>query len=255
MLAVQLDDAAVFLKERWKARLAAVFGRAGHARPPAARGAQTRARRLDPATPLWMMPHTGSSVHLAPGGAARLQCADCAGACQDPGFRFQAAAVIRRAAVGAFPTTAGAPVAAGFAGQLARILLAAADAAIAALDTDPPAARRLHLGPGQCGSRIRHPLCGALPGLGTLIDMPVKSLPGPRHAAVVVAASCWERFGVSPGHEDEAYLRMYPGGQSGMPLSPAPNFRAGFHAWAFGEPVQFLPGVADAVLTLVPDPP
>jgi len=89
--------------------------------------------------------------------------------------------------------------------------------------------------------RIRHPLSGALPYLARLLDMPALELPGdhdmPRVQDGAFGAS--ERFAVSPGEEAQGYLHI-AGGQSGHPLSP--YYRAGFDAWAAGEPLPFLPG-------------
>jgi penicillin amidase len=100
--------------------------------------------------------------------------------------------------------------------------------------------------------RIRHPLSRALPRLSRLIDMPTLELPGdrnmPRVQDDIQGAS--ERFAVSPGRESEGYLHL-PGGQSGHPLSPF--YRAGFMAWARGEPLPFLPGPAEHTLTMTPD--
>jgi len=100
--------------------------------------------------------------------------------------------------------------------------------------------------------RIQHPLSHALPFLAPLLDMPAVELPGdhnmPRVQEGAFGAS--ERFAVSPGHEDQAYFHM-PGGQSGHPLSP--YYRAGFMAWAHGEPLPFLPGKPEHTLTLQPD--
>ena len=99
--------------------------------------------------------------------------------------------------------------------------------------------------------RIQHPLSRALPILAPLLDMPTVELPGdhdmPRVQEGAFGAS--ERFAVSPGHEDQAYFHM-PGGQSGHPLSP--YYRAGFMAWARGEPLPFLPGIAEHTLMLQP---
>ena len=82
--------------------------------------------------------------------------------------------------------------------------------------------------------------------------MPAVELPGdhdmPRVQDGATGAS--ERFGVSPGHEDQGYFHM-PGGQSGHPLSP--YYRAGFLEWAHGQPLPFLPGMAQHTLTLQPD--
>jgi len=99
--------------------------------------------------------------------------------------------------------------------------------------------------------RIRHPLSAALPGGERFLDMPSVELPGdhnlPRVQDGPFGAS--ERFAVSPGHEDEAYLEL-PGGQSGHPLSP--YYRAGFMGWAQGQPLPFLPGPTEHTLTLSP---
>jgi penicillin G amidase len=99
--------------------------------------------------------------------------------------------------------------------------------------------------------RIRHPLSAALPGLAGFLDMPTLLLPGdqdmPRVQEGAFGAS--ERFAISPGHEDQAYLTL-PGGQSGHPLSP--YYRAGFLGWARGEPLPLLPGPAQHSLTLTP---
>ncbi len=100
--------------------------------------------------------------------------------------------------------------------------------------------------------RIRHPLSGALPGLARFLDMPTLELPGdqdmPRVQAGDFGAS--ERFAISPGHEDQAYLTL-PGGQSGHPLSP--YYRAGFLGWARGEALPLLPQAAQHALTLTPN--
>ncbi len=111
--------------------------------------------------------------------------------------------------------------------------------------------------PGQCtwGARnrvaLRHPLSRALPWLAPLLDMPVTELPGdndmPRVQVGAFGAS--ERFAVSPGREAEGYLQL-PGGPSGHPLSP--YYRAGFDDWAQGRPTPFLPGPAQHKLLLLP---
>jgi len=99
--------------------------------------------------------------------------------------------------------------------------------------------------------RIRHPLSRALPWLGFLLDTPPEELPGdsnmPRVQGPTFGAS--ERFAVSPGREKDGYLHM-PGGESGHPLSP--HYRDGNEAWAKGEPTPFLPGKAVHSLTLHP---
>jgi penicillin amidase len=100
--------------------------------------------------------------------------------------------------------------------------------------------------------QIRHPLSRALPWLAWLLDMPSLQLPGDHDMPRVQEGTAFgasERFAVSPGHESEGYLH-FPGGQSGHPLSA--YYRAGFMAWARGEPLPFLPGPAQHTLTLTP---
>ena len=99
--------------------------------------------------------------------------------------------------------------------------------------------------------RVRHPLSGALPVLAPLLDMPVVELAGdhdmPRVQDGPFGAS--ERFAVTPGLESQGYLDI-AGGQSGHPLSP--YYRAGFQEWAEGTPVAFLPGTSAHRLLLTP---
>ncbi|HXC01604.1 MAG TPA: penicillin acylase family protein [Opitutaceae bacterium] len=131
------------------------------------------------------------------------------------------------------------------------LLLAAADAVMDELH---------HKGvpPEQAtwGSRnlahIQHPFSRFLPGpLARLLDLPADELPGdadmPRVQGPQFGAS--ERFVVSPGHEDEGIFEM-PGGQSGHPLSPF--YRAGHAAWVHGDPTPFLPGKTEHTLVLSP---
>jgi penicillin amidase len=98
---------------------------------------------------------------------------------------------------------------------------------------------------------IRHPLFGAIPLVGRLLDMSRDQLPGdanmPRFQTPDFGAS--ERMIVSPGHEDHGIFHM-PCGQSGHPLSPF--YRAGHRAWVRGEATPFLPGPTVHTLTLFP---
>ncbi len=99
---------------------------------------------------------------------------------------------------------------------------------------------------------ICHPLAAALPGpLHSLLCMPADQLRGdsnmPRVAGPDFGAS--ERMVVSPGHEIDGIIEM-PAGQSGNPLSPF--WGAGHDAWVQGKPTPFLPGKRVHVLTLVP---
>ncbi len=98
---------------------------------------------------------------------------------------------------------------------------------------------------------MRHPLSRAVPTLGRWLDMPRQALPGDSHMPRVQSPG-WgasERLAVSPGREDEGYFHM-PAGQSGHPLSP--YFGAGHDAWVEGRPTPLLPGPTETVLTLAP---
>lgn len=98
---------------------------------------------------------------------------------------------------------------------------------------------------------IEHPLVNALEFLEPWLVAHNGPLPGGDHMPRVQqrAHGASERFAVSPGDEANGYFHM-PGGQSGHPLSP--YFTAGHEAWVHGEPLPFLPGPAEHVLTLSP---
>ena len=100
-------------------------------------------------------------------------------------------------------------------------------------------------------TRIRHPLSKSLPGMGWLLDMPQRELPGdsnmPRVQTPDFGAS--ERFAVEPGFEQYGYFHM-PGGQSDNPLSPF--YGAGDEDWAKGRATPFLPGAAKYSFILKP---
>lgn len=100
---------------------------------------------------------------------------------------------------------------------------------------------------------MRHPFSRLLPAwMGRLLNMPADPLPGatdmPRVQTPTHGAS--ERLVVSPGREGEGIFHM-PGGQSGNPLSPF--YRAGHAAWVKGEPTPLLPGPVTHSLTLNPE--
>lgn len=99
--------------------------------------------------------------------------------------------------------------------------------------------------------RMQHPLSRVIPQLSRWLDMPAVPLPGdshmPRFQSAADGAS--QRMAVSPGREAEGYFHM-PGGQSGHPLSP--HYRDSHGAWQRGEATPFLPGPAVHTLTLRP---
>lgn len=99
---------------------------------------------------------------------------------------------------------------------------------------------------------ICHPISRALPAFARpLLCMPADPLPGdgnmPRVQGPAFGAS--QRMVVSPGHEAEGIIHM-PGGQSGHPLSPF--WGAGHADWVEGRPSGFLPGPTQHTLRLTP---
>ena len=98
---------------------------------------------------------------------------------------------------------------------------------------------------------MQHPLSRFMPFAARWLDMPTRSLPGDSDMPRVQhpGAGASERMVVTPGREDQGVFHM-PTGQSGHPLSP--NYGDGHDAWADGEPTPFLPGPRVHTLTLVP---
>lgn len=126
----------------------------------------------------------------------------------------------------------------------------------AAVQVRDELAKRGPLGQRRWGERntaaICHPLAQALPSVFKhWLCMPSDELPGdtdmPRVAAPDFGAS--ERMVVSPGHEADGIIEM-PAGQPGNPLSPF--WGAGHEAWVRGEPAPFLPGTTRYTLRLTP---
>ncbi len=99
---------------------------------------------------------------------------------------------------------------------------------------------------------ICHPLAGAIPLVGKrLLCMPADPLPGdgsmPRVQGPAFGAS--QRMVVSPGRERDGFIHM-PGGQSGHFLSP--HWGAGHDDWVHGRPTPFLPGKTRHTLRVAP---
>jgi len=99
--------------------------------------------------------------------------------------------------------------------------------------------------------RIRQPLSRALPFLSRWLDMALVELPGdsnmPRVQGVRFGAS--ERMDVEPGHAQNGIFEM-PTGQSGYPLSPF--YRNSEPAWEQGKATPFLPGAVRDTLVFQP---
>jgi len=247
-LAVQLDDRSLFL-ERWRSLLSEVIERdraLGHHDHDAAHEVLAS----------W-------SGHAAPGDAAYRLVQLFRAQVEARAFFMLVAPARRKAQNFRFE------IPASFEGPLWRLmhqrpmnLLAAQYAdwdaflleALVAAERLPAACRDLaSCNWGKVNAvRITHPLSAALPLLSRFLDMPTVMVAGGRADMPRIQGSGFgasERFSVSPGHEDEGYFHM-PGGQSGHPLSPF--YRAGFAAWAQGEPTPFLPGPTAHSLTLEP---
>jgi len=100
-------------------------------------------------------------------------------------------------------------------------------------------------------ARIAHPLSRAVPMLSGFLDMPYEPISGdvdmPKAQGPTFGAS--ERFSVSPGDEANSLMHM-PAGQSGHPLSA--SYRQGHDDWVRGRQSPFLPGETQHTLTLLP---
>lgn len=100
---------------------------------------------------------------------------------------------------------------------------------------------------------IHHPLVAALPQLSRWLSMPAKAMSGDAHMPRVQARrfGASERFGVAPGHEQLGYMHMATG-QSAHPLSA--YFRAGHQDWVEGRFSPFMSGPDEHRLRLLPGP-
>ncbi|MBU8869575.1 MAG: penicillin acylase family protein [Gemmatimonadales bacterium] len=98
---------------------------------------------------------------------------------------------------------------------------------------------------------VAHPFTRFAPWLSRWLAAPPQALPGdsfmPRVQHRRYGAS--QRLVVSPGREEQGILHM-PGGQSGHPLSPF--FLVGHQDWAEGKATSLLPGSVQYQLELVP---
>jgi penicillin amidase len=129
-------------------------------------------------------------------------------------------------------------------------LLGSIDRALADLRKDCKELARCTWGEANV-LHMRHPMSPSLSFAGRWLDMPAQPLPGdaqmPRVQGPAFGSS--QRLVVSPGHEAEGSLQM-PGGPVDHPLSPF--YGAGHDDWARGKPTPLLPGAAKHTLTLRP---
>ena len=248
LLAIQLDDRAVFL-ERWQKLLLSVLD------DPAVAGRRDRADLRD-AVRQWQGRASTDSAAYRIVRAWRRQVAEHAFA----PFFARARAHYAGFSAGSFQ---GEDALWQLAGERPAhllnpdfpsweaLLLQAADEVLAEADRAGLAPDRWTWGDAN-RLKMQHPFSRLLPAwLGRFLDMPAQPLPGatdmPRVQTPTHGAS--ERMVVAPGREEEGLFHM-PGGQSGNPLSPF--YRAGHDAWVKGDPTPLLPGPVQHTLTLQP---
>ena len=254
MLAIQLDDEALFLR-RWQLLLLRSL-------TPAALAADPRRREMRSLVESWGGHAATDSVGYALVRMFRLAVAKrvfspLLAACQraDPRFSFVsylAAEPQYEGPLWQLVTTRPAHLLDPRFHSWDELLVAAADAGRdTLLDGGLPLREETW---GQLNrSHIQHPLAGALPGIGHWLDMPSRPLPGdvdmPRFQTPSMGAS--ERMVVSPGREREGWFEM-PCGESGHPLSR--HYRDEYDDWCAGRPSPLLPGPAVDRLVLEPLP-
>jgi penicillin G amidase len=248
MLAIQLDDRALFLT-RWKDLLVGLLDDSAVESQPrraelalvlkkwsGSAGVDDAAYRL---VKVWRE-EVERRVYAALTAPARAA---------SPGFAFRAPATFE-GPLWAVITNRPAHLLPSGQANWRDFLINAADAVLNDLSGECPKLDECTWGKAN-RVHIRHPLSAAVPALAELSDMAPEFLPGdedmPRVQGQHFGAS--ERFAVAPGHEAEAYFMM-PGGQSGHPMSP--YYRAGHENWAQGLAAPFLPGPAEHKLVLAP---
>jgi penicillin amidase len=250
MLAVQLDDRAVFLTP-WRERLLAAL-------TPEVMASHPRLAALQPLVAGWSGRASVEDAGYRYVRAFRLKVLELALApllapCRKADSRFQPSAMTHaeEAVVRLLEEQPPHLLDPRFA-SWHELLVRATEEAVTAV-----AGKSEDLASFTWGKRntlaMAHPLSRAIPALAPLLDMPREALPGDWHMPRVQgpAFGASERLVVSPGKEERGIFHM-PGGQSGHPLSPF--YRAGHAAWAQGEATPFLPGPTIHTLTLVPAP-
>ncbi len=250
MLAIQLDDRALFLGP-WRERLLAVLTSAALASRP-------RLAFLLPLVREWSGRASAGDAGYRYVRAFRQTTMEAVLAplvapCSEADGRFRVGALTQAEGV-VTRLLAERPLhllEARFASWDDLLLTAAEEAVNAVAGDDEDLAA--HTWGRRNTAAIAHPLSRAVPALSVLLDMPREPLDGDGHMPRVQGPDfgASERFAVSPGREERGYFHM-PGGQSGHPLSPF--YRAGHAAWVKGEATSFMPGPTVYILTLRPAP-
>lgn len=247
MLAVQLDDRALFL-QRWQALLLELLDPAALQDHPLR--AQARAlieswgaRSYRDSVGFRLVDEWRTRVHDAAFAALIAPCRQRTADCSYPMRMFQTEAplwqlVTQRPAHLLNPRYV----------SWNAFLLAALDAMIEAYAAQPGGLPARSWGEINA-LRMAHPASKALPALSRFLDMPVEQQSGAPHMPRVQLAHMGsaERFAVTPGRERDGYFMM-PGGQSGHPLSP--YYRSSHADWMADRMTPFLPGPAARILRL-----
>ena len=248
MLAIQLDDRALFLA-RWQQRLMdlldarALDGHPARAQAREQVSAWSAHARTDDVGYRIVREFRNKAIELTMAPLATLLQA------KDPEFRLQH--VVRQIEYPAWALLEARPVHflnPDFASWEA-LELAALDQVLEPLWMDKTLANDSW---GKANAvQIRHPMAGALPVLDWWLSMPETPLGGDSHMPRVQSPrfGASERFAVSPGRESEGYFHM-PTGQSAHPLSPF--FGKGHEDWVLGRPSPWLPGEPAHRLRLLP---
>ena len=248
LVAIQLDDRALFL-ERWQKLLLAVLT------PEAIAQKNTRAelRRL---VEHWDARASAASVGYRLVRAFRLQTSDLAlepifAPCMDVMPEFDWHRFHYDAALWTMLREKPAHLLNPKFSTWDELLLAAADGVVTDLEKQGLPLEQATWGKRNT-ARILHPFGRMLPAwLAGWLNMPADPLPGdanmPRVQTPSFGASM--RLVVSPGHEAEGLFQM-SGGESGHPFSPF--YRAGHANWVRGAPGPLLPGPTVHTLLLHP---
>ncbi|SEP99809.1 penicillin amidase [Solimonas aquatica] len=249
MLAVQLDDRALFL-HRWQQRLLSLLTPAALAGQPLRAQARTLiehwgAHAAPESVGYRLVNEWRTQMHdavfaalLAPCRAANADCRYGAPMFQSEGPLWQ---LITQQPLHLLNPRYE---------NWDALLLAALDAVITPYAQQPGGLAARSWGERNTLS-MRHALSPALGPLARWLDMPAVPMAGDNQMPRVQTAhgGASQRMAVTPGREEEGYLNM-PGGQSGHPLSPF--YSAGHQDWIEDRPTPFLPGKPKHQLRLLP---
>jgi penicillin amidase len=244
MLAVQLDDRAVFLGE-WRDLVLDVLA----AYPDTLTGAQREFQRV--VRDQWEGRAVASSVsYRLVRGFVYTVIDDIygvlAGHCADEDERFRVRELPYRHAVAwRLLTEKPAHLLPPDRASWDAVMLAAVDRTMARIEARRASDDHGRATPPTWGEvnavTVEHPLALAIPQLAPWLSAPSPDLPGDSFMPRVQhrGSGASQRMVVSPGREADGLFHM-PGGASGHPMSPF--FTAGHEDWVAGRPTPLLPG-------------